>query len=415
MIQRQAICTIIAKNYLAFARTLAQSFLSLHPDHKCYVLIVDDFEGLINPSQECFEIISLADLKIPNLPNLCFKYDVKELCTAVKARLLEYLIHEKSLSRLLYMDPDILVTGRLDSIYERLAAYDIVLTPHLDTDFPNDGLLPNDGHILRAGLFNLGFIGINSSANAIAFLNWWKPKLYEKCVVDLVNGYFVDQKFIDFVPLFFSNVFIEKDVGYNVAYWNLHSRRLSRDNGFWKCNDGPLYFFHFSGYSPESETISSHIPYNPRYRFSNRPDLKQLFSEYRRLLAANGHDDARTWSYTHGYFQTGEPIPNELRVYYRNCSAAWGRYGDPFASSELKQKVVDRSDFNRAALSPALAQEREAEAPALESLAAELMAKESRLNAILNSRAWRWVSRYGRFKNRYLEPAYQRVFHKYKP
>jgi len=29
------------------------------------------------------------------------------------------------------------------------------------------------------------------------------------------------------------------------------------------------------------------------------------------------------------------------------------------------------------------------------------------LNAILNSRAWRWISRYGRFKNRYLTPLYK--------
>jgi len=35
----------------------------------------------------------------------------------------------------------------------------------------------------------------------------------------------------------------------------------------------------------------------------------------------------------------------------------------------------------------------------------QLSAKESRLNDILNSRAWRWVSRYGRVKIRYLEPA----------
>ena len=36
----------------------------------------------------------------------------------------------------------------------------------------------------------------------------------------------------------------------------------------------------------------------------------------------------------------------------------------------------------------------------------ELSAKESQLNSILNSRAWRWVCRYGRFKNRFLTPAY---------
>ena len=37
----------------------------------------------------------------------------------------------------------------------------------------------------------------------------------------------------------------------------------------------------------------------------------------------------------------------------------------------------------------------------------ELSAKENQLNQILNSRAWRWVSRYGRFKLRYLAPAYR--------
>jgi glycosyltransferase involved in cell wall biosynthesis len=400
---RRAMCTIIAKNYLAFARTLAQSFLSLHPDHKCYVLIVDDFEGFINPADECFEIINLADLEIPNLQNLCFKYGVTELCTAVKARLLEYLVHEKSLDGLLYLDPDILVTARLDGLFERLATYDIVLTPHLDTDFPDDGLHPNDGHILRAGLFNLGFIGINSSQNAASFLNWWKLKLYERCVVDLLSGYFVDQKFIDFVPHFFRNVFIEKDVGYNVAYWNLHSRRLSRDNGLWKCNGAPLYFFHFSGYSPKNKRISTYIHDKQRHQFSNRPDLKPLFSEYKKLLIANGHERAKPWSYSYGYFQTREPIPNELRIFYRNSPGDWARYGDPFESWELKRRAV--SDFN-GSLSPVLERELEAGESEPDTLAAKLLEKEFQLNAILNSRAWRWICRCARFKNRYFLPVY---------
>ncbi|HEY6121108.1 MAG TPA: glycosyltransferase, partial [Pyrinomonadaceae bacterium] len=38
-----------------------------------------------------------------------------------------------------------------------------------------------------------------------------------------------------------------------------------------------------------------------------------------------------------------------------------------------------------------------------------LTVKENQLNNILNSRAWRWVCRYGRFKSRYLTPAYALV------
>ena len=393
MISDRAMCTIIAKNYLAFARTLAQSFSSFHPDYKCYVLIVDDFEGYIKPSDENFEIVKLTDLEIPNLQGFCFRYDVKELCTAAKAHLLDYLIREKSVTRLLYLDPDILVTAPLDGMYEKLGAHDIVLTPHLDTDYPDDDLLPDDGYILRGGQFNLGFIGINSGDNAKSFLHWWKAKVYKKCVVDLLNGYFVDQKFIDFVPIFFKNFLVERDAGYNVAYWNLHSRQLSEENGAWMCNDGPLYFFHFSGYDPESGAISRHIPVSlARHLLSNRSDLKGLFEAYKRLLINNGHKQTSTWPYTFSSFRSGEPIPYSVRRYYRSLPGNGRRLGDPFESDQLKRQVGVATTLGRSSQpNPALPGPTHTE----------------QLNAILNSRAWRWVCRYGRFKNRYLAPAYQ--------
>lgn len=395
MTEGRAICTIIAKNYVAFARTLAQSFLSFHPGYRCYVLVVDDFEGYINPADECFELVKLTDLNIPNPLGFCFKYNVKELCTAAKAHLLDYLIREKSVNELLYLDPDILVTGPLDGIYEKLGTYDIVLTPHLDTDYPDDDLLPDDGYILRAGQFNLGFIGVNSSENAKSFLNWWKPKLYKKCVIDVLNGYFVDQKFIDFAPIFFDNLFVEKDVGYNVAYWNLHSRRISGENGTWMCNGGPLYFFHFSGYTPESAAVSSHIPSSlSRYHLSNRRDLRKLFAEYKDLLIKNGYKQASAWPYTFGYFKTGERIPDNLRHYYRSIPGKWRSLGDPFDSKKLKHQAgIDTKPGESGLLT--------ARHPVAVLTPAE------QLNAVLNSRAWRWVCRYGRFKHRYLMPAYE--------
>src|SRR5688572_20076186 len=55
----------------------------------------------------------------------------------------------------------------------------------------------------------------------------------------------------------------------------------------------------------------------------------------------------------------------------------------------------------------ALQKELESSHETIEALSSELTAKETQLNAILNSRAWRWVSRYGRMKMTYLAPAYQ--------
>jgi hypothetical protein len=332
---KRAICTIIAKNYVAAARTLCRSFLQFHPDLRCYVLIVDDYDGYIDPGKEDFEVVSLSDLELPDMTSLCFKYSVVELCTAVKAHLLGYLLHEKGIEQLFYLDPDVLVTSSLNEIFERLNTFDVLLTPHVDENYPEDGLCPNDGTILRYGIYNLGFIGVTPGANVM--LQWWQSKLLELCVDDPLRGYFVDQKFMNLAPLYFDNVGIEQSPGCNVAYWNLHGRRISREGGAWLCNDSALYFYHFSNFdAAHPERISG---YQTRYRLSDRPDLQPLFSEYGKLLLENGHEQTRGWPYTYNYFATGERIPYGLRVMYRNSREKWELWGNPFQSAALRRHV----------------------------------------------------------------------------
>ena len=341
----RAACTIIAKNYFAAAKTVAQSYLAEHPEDQFYVLIVDDFEGYIDPSTENFEVVVLADIGIPDLPNLCFKYNIIELCTAVKASLLEYLIAEKGLDKLLYIDPDVLVTNNLEGIFQTLDIRDIVLTSHTNVDYPDDGQSPNDSLIMTYGVFNLGFIGVNASQNARAFVRWWQAKLRDKCVSDARTGYFVDQKFIDLVPGLFDNYHIEKSPGYNVAWWNIHSRSITREQGRWMCNGGPLYFFHFSGYRPERPNILSRNA--NRYELADRPDLQPLFSEYRKRLIANGYEQTAKWPYAYDFFDTGEAIPSELKILYRSRPEEWNVIGDPFKSRIMKHRAAMMKKLGR--------------------------------------------------------------------
>jgi hypothetical protein len=334
---QRAICTIIAKNYISRARTLCNSFKKFHPDLPCYVLVVDHFESFIDPTKECFDLVDLSSLKLPNVERLCFKYSILELCTAVKAHLIDYLFQQRGITHLLYIDPDVLITNPLDDVFDRLDHFDILLTPHADKDYPDDALTPNTGTLLRYGVYNLGFIGVRATAGAFEILNWWGPKLLDRCIDDPLGGYYVDQKFMNLAPLFFDKVGVEKGPGLNVAYWNLHSRRVDFQKGIWRCNESLLYFFHFSNFDPEQPELIS--GYQTRYRLANRPDLQALFAIYTRLLFENGNEESRGWPYDYNYFRTGQPIPYELRVLYRDSHEKWDYWGDPFASPELMRKA----------------------------------------------------------------------------
>jgi hypothetical protein len=321
------ICTIVAKNYTSFARTLCDSFLSVQPAGRCHVLFIDRTEGYIDSSKENFDVYHLDEIGIPDVQELCFKYNVTELATAVKPFFLRYLQSKPEIREIIYLDPDILVLDTLGKLFDLLDTKDVLLTPHLDMDYPEDGRFPDDSHIMKSGMFNLGFIGVRRSGNAERLLDWWAGKMRDKCVIDHGKGYFVDQRFIDLAFPLFENIHVEKDTGYNVAYWNLHSRHVEWKEGRWLCNGKPLYFFHFSNYKPEVPSLLS--AFQNRIRLVAQPDLGKLFSLYTDRLLQHGYEECRNWPYTHGKYADGGRITDEDRRVYRSLGKPLVP-GDPF-------------------------------------------------------------------------------------
>lgn len=323
------VCTIVAKNYLALAATLCESLLERHPAGECHVLVIDELaEGereLL--SGRPFRLHFLEDLRIPRLCDFRFRYNVTELSTAVKPVFLRHLFRECGVERVFYMDPDILVTGSLEALWRKFDDHDVLLTPHLDTDYPEDGRFPNDAHILRSGIFNLGFIGVKRGENGGKFLDWWWDKLYYKCIVDHSAGYFVDQRFVDLAFVLFEGFHVERDPAYNAAYWNLHSRRIGRGEGGWTVNGAPLAFYHFSNYKlSRPREISG---FQNRVSMEENRHLEALFAEYRERLAGNGHAAWSKEPYRYDFFADGKRIPYLFRKLYRKILTGKG-VEDPF-------------------------------------------------------------------------------------
>ncbi len=311
------ICTIIASNYAPFARVLGESFREHHPEARCFVLVIDDHEGRLDPASEPFEIITPAELGIAQFDRMATIYDVLELSTAVKPWLLKHLLNERGCDTLAYLDPDIQVIDRLDEIEALLHEHRLVVTPHLTEPMPRDGRKPSETDILIAGSFNLGFVGMARGEDIDALLDWWSERLETDCIVAPERGFFVDQRWMDFAPGLVPSFHVLRDPGYNVAYWNLSSRRVERTGDRWTVNGRPLRFFHFSGFDPEQPGLLS--KHQNRIRLEDEPGVRELCAAYAERLLGHGFRDARGWTYTYNHLADGTPIDQAVRLGYRRA------------------------------------------------------------------------------------------------
>ncbi len=329
---RTAVCTIASKNSLHFCRTLMDSVRPVHPDWEQYLLLADEVQGAFDPAAEKFTVVEVARLPLPQPRKFFFRYTILELNTAVKPWLLDWLLHEKGYDRALYLDPDIQVYAPLTEVGEALdAGANMVLTPHL-TGPLDDGRRPTEQDILQAGAYNLGFIAVRRSDAARDFLRWWQRKLEYACVVDWDAGLFVDQKWMDLAPGMFPGVFNLRHEGYNVAYWNLKHRKVTKESDGFRVNGGPLKFFHYSGINPEDPSpLSKH---QDRFKLASLGDAAELVRDYCRVVISNGMAECRQWKYAFGSFADGAEILDAMRFYYRNHPERHADFGDdPFRLS----------------------------------------------------------------------------------
>ena len=316
-------------SYLNRARVLYQSLRKFHPDWHLVALMTDKVpHGMrCEVADEPFaEGVWQDDLGIEGLQGWLFQHDVVEVCTAVKGPYLD-LACSLGYDAVVYLDPDTCLFNSLDPLVDLLQQHDIVLTPHLLEPEDSD-LAIGDNEIcpLWAGIYNLGFVAIRSTGEGARFARWWADRLLKYCHDDRDRGLFVDQKWCDHVPVFFDNVHILKDPGYNVASWNVNQRRISIDRvGMVRANDVPLRFWHFTKLGPLGDAMTR------RYA-GDQIVVYELWRWYRAEVAkaTSPQVPERYWAF--GHFADGTPISREHRLLYRQRADLRATFADPFAS-----------------------------------------------------------------------------------
>ena len=329
--EKTAVFTIVSKNYISYSRVLFDSFFKNNKDCDAFVLLVDKIDGYFDPSKENFKTIEVDQLEIPNRDSFIFKYNIMELNTAVKPFFIEYLFKHGNYSKVIYFDPDILILRGLGDLFDILNRYSIVLIPHITSPIPDDGKAQSEIEIMRAGCYNLGFIALSNYERIKGFLNWWQDRLNKYCFSAPEVGLFVDQKWIDLVPCMYDGVYILKHPGYNVAYWNLHERKIQINNGEYFTNSDPLFFYHFSGIDINNLDMVS--KYQNRFKLKDVKNLKGLFENYKDLLIKNGISNTKDWPYSYDFFDDGTKIPSIARRLYWKILDRASHFGNPSKTS----------------------------------------------------------------------------------
>ena len=284
--------TICSKNFMAYARTLYFALKKQYPDLVFYVALCDDVAGL---KPQPFEIVELSALNIPDIEGMSKKYNITEFNTAIKPFVFNHLFTKKNHQNVIYLDPDILVIDRFIEVEQAfLDGAEAILTPHILS--PAENVEVHDQKMLMFGIYNLGFLALHNSDQVRNIVSWWGRKLETECVINVEGGLFVDQKWADLLPAFIENAYVLRHPGYNVAYWNLSQRKVTKTDDSWSVNSKPLRFVHFSGNKlDEPNTFSRH---SVEVTTESIGDLKQLLDEYRQLVFDNEHSHYSELEYT---------------------------------------------------------------------------------------------------------------------
>lgn len=295
------------------------------PKARRTVFVTDEPNGRFDRANEDFAIIDARTVGLPRFRHCSFAFTAAELCFVLKPFCASHLQSVWSPSLTVYLDSDMFLYAEPSELLKIARDRGIALTPHItDVRCNADTSVPT----MRSGLINGGAFAVDASATARAFLGWWGSQMAVPAKISA--NWFHDQGWLALVPALFPDYGLLRDPGYNIAFWNLHERRVATGKaGVPLAGSRPLVLFHFSMFDPDlPDRLTGRLQ-------TNFPEpntaVRSLLTEYAARLRAAGYDACRRWSYSYATFANGKPITAFHRRYFRErIIARLEESADPF-------------------------------------------------------------------------------------
>ena len=313
-VSENIVFTIFTKNYLAYARTLADSLNNTNKSISYVAILLDDPQEHFNPAEETFEIILGSKLLLDAVGAVkLFTSSPLEACCLAKPLFAKYLLETRAVSKLLYLDSDIVVLDFLGPLFEYLDCHDILLFPQTLTPCPESKEFL-DRNLIRTGIFNAGMFAVSSRSLALKFLNWWFTRCLQDCSRTSSSSGYLDQKWLNLVPIFFETTLICRGREHNVAAWNLCERTVSKLQERYLCQDLPIVTWHMS--IPEG-CIDRVFNY-PMSKEQDHQIIRTVYDSYKSNLFAHGYAHNKDYPYSFNYYVDGKQIGQFERFFVRH-------------------------------------------------------------------------------------------------
>lgn len=323
-LDRAIVCTVAARDRLAWADQLGRSLRVHAPDTPFVVLVADHARDL--PEITADVVLSIDDVLGVEARVWAFLHDERELAYALGPALLRYLARQGS-AMTVFLKEESRVVGRLDRLLERASTRAVTLIPHF-IDWPEGEHAALRARGVRlAGTYNGGVVAVRGCEEGMAFLDWWVSRVEAACSFAPVLGEHFEQRWLDLALTLFEGVGIERDPGANVGHWNLPERPLMVRDGLVTIGGGPVTIVRFSGFKGTS-AVTSYFPEG--LSVDDVGDARFLFEDVAAVLADPQWHRPADELYAFGSFSNGVVIPVLARRAFAKDEHRT-RFRDPFS------------------------------------------------------------------------------------
>lgn len=196
------------------------------------------------------------------------------ICAIRPRVVLEYL---KQYEEVIFLGSDVVFYSCPNELFEK---YKAIVVPHIISPIPFGDTFPGMENIPVTGHLNTDIVKWSNSPEIIKFLEWQNNAHKEHCIQ--TNGIFLDQTWLNCLPFFVDGVKILRHPGYNLAYFNLKERQITKNKrgNKYLINNKPLICAQYSGFiKGNPEKLSRYTTF-----ISNCPNIKELFEDYNNKL-----------------------------------------------------------------------------------------------------------------------------------